>query len=256
MNFLSIKDLSYKSRDNLILKNVSVEFLYGGFYSIIGPNGSGKTTFIKHLIRALKAQEGEIILEDKNIDVYRAKEFAGKISYVPQIAYFDMDFSCYDTVMMGRNYLQKGFSSESLEDINRVNEAMKLTGIFDLKDRSIREISGGERSRVFLARALCQDSKCIILDEPLAHLDINHQLSVMKLLKEINKKEDKIIIVVNHDINLALKFSKRLIVFHGGKVEGEYTPKEFLDVKLLNKVYGLKLKEENLNRNELLVNFY
>ncbi|MBL4930247.1 ABC transporter ATP-binding protein [Clostridium paridis] len=256
MNFLNVKDLSYKSRNNLILKNLSVEFSYGGFYSIIGPNGSGKTTFIKHLIRALRAQEGEILLEGENINKYKAKEFAGKISYVPQIASFDMEFSCYDTVMMGRSYLQKGFSSESLEDINKVNEAMKIAGIFDLKDRSIREISGGERSRVFLARALCQDAKCIILDEPLAHLDIKHQLSVMGLLREINKKENKIIIVVNHDINLALKFSKKLIVFHGGKIEGEYAPEEFLDTKLLNKVYGLNLKEENLNRNELLVNFY
>jgi ABC-type cobalamin/Fe3+-siderophores transport systems, ATPase components len=133
MNFLSVKDLSYKSRNNLILKNVSVEFLHGGFYSIIGPNGSGKTTFVKHIIRAIKAQEGEILLEDKNIQEYKAKEFASEISYVPQIVSFDMDFSCYDTVMMGRSYLQKGFSSESIQDINRVNEAMKITGIFDIK---------------------------------------------------------------------------------------------------------------------------
>ncbi|MEQ8198455.1 MAG: ABC transporter ATP-binding protein [Clostridiaceae bacterium] len=256
MSFLTVENLSYKARKNLILDEVNVEFSNKGFYSIIGPNGSGKTTFIRHLVRALEVQQGKICLEGRSINKYKPKEFAYKISYVPQLMSFQMDFTCYDVVMMGRSYLKKAFSLETAGDRETAEEAMRLTDILHLKDRSIRELSGGERVRVFLARALSQDAQCIILDEPLAHLDINHQLNLMKLLRKINEEKGKTIIIVCHDINMALKFSHEILVFKNGKLEGKFKPRELLDAELLNRVYHLDLNSENINVQEMLINFY
>lgn len=256
MSFLEIRNLNYEIRKKKILKEVNIKFEKGEFYSIIGPNGSGKTTFIKHLIRAIENKNSNILLEGSNILGYKARELASKISYVPQLISYEMDFSCFDVVMMGRNYLQKGFASSTKQDIQRVNEAMEITDTLFLKDVSIRDISGGERGRVILARALCQDSECIILDEPLAHLDINHQINVMKILKDINVNKNKTIIMVNHDINLALRFSKKIVLFNKGELEVACNPKELLNKDLLNKVYSLKLKEENINYDQLFINFY
>jgi len=177
-------------------------------------------------------------------------------SYVPQLISFQMDFTCFDVVMMGRSYLQKPFSYEKIEDKNAVVEAMKLTDIYHLKDRSIRDISGGERVRVFLSRALCQNAECIILDEPLANLDINHQLNLMKLLRKINEEKGKTIILVCHDINMALKFSHEILVLKKGKLEGKFKPHELLDMQLLNKLYDLNLKRRNINTVDMLINFY
>jgi len=184
MSFLEIKNLNYEVREKKILKNINVDFQSGKFYSIIGPNGSGKTTFIKHLVKGM-GLKNNIYLDGKSLSRYKAKDFAGKISYVPQIISYEIDFSCFDVVMMGRNYTQNSLFRMDNKDFKKVEEAMKVTDTYFLKDVSIKDISGGERGRVILARALCQEAECIILDEPLAHLDINHQISMMRMLKEI-----------------------------------------------------------------------
>ncbi len=255
MNFLEIKNLNYEVREKKILKNINVDFKSGKFYSIIGPNGSGKTTFIKHLVKGM-GLKNDIYLDGKSLNEYRAKDFAGKISYVPQIISYEIDFSCFDVVMMGRNYAQNSLFKLNNRDIEKVEEAMKVTDTYFLKDVSIKDISGGERGRVILARALCQEAECIILDEPLAHLDINHQINMMRMLKEINKRLNKTIIMVNHDINLAIKYSDKIIVFNKGQIEKECNPNEILDKELLNNVYKLNLKDENINLEQFFINFY
>lgn len=255
MNFLEIRNLSYEAREKKILKDINVDLQKGKFYSIIGPNGSGKTTFVKHLIKGI-GSKNNIYLDGKSLNEYRAKDFAKKISYVPQIISYEIDFSCFDVVMMGRNYAQKTLFRLDNRDIEKAEEAMKATDTYFLKDVSIKDISGGERGRVILARALCQDAECIILDEPLAHLDINHQINMMRMIKEINKNLNKTIIMVNHDINLAVKFSDKIIVFNSGKIEKECTPNEILNKNLLNKVYKLNLKDENINMKQFYINFY
>ena len=255
MNFLEIKNLSYEVREKEILKDINVNFQTGKFYSIIGPNGSGKTTFIKHLIKGI-GSKNNIYLDGKRLNEYKAKDFAKKISYVPQIISYEIDFSCFDVVMMGRNYAQNSLFRLDYRDIEKVEEAMKATDTYFLKDVSIKDISGGERGRVILARALCQEAECIILDEPLAHLDINHQINMMRMLEEINNKFNKTIIMVNHDINLAIKFSDKIIVFNKGKIEKECTPNEILNKNFLNNVYNLNLKDENINLEQFFINFY
>jgi iron complex transport system ATP-binding protein len=255
MNFFEIKNLNYEVREKKILKNININFQAGKFYSIIGPNGSGKTTFIKHLIKGIEAKNN-IYLDGKSLSGYKAKDFARKISYVPQIISYEIDFSCFDVVMMGRNYAQNSLFRVDNKDIKKVEEAMKATDTYFLKDVSINDISGGERGRVILARALCQEAECIILDEPLAHLDINHQINMMRMLKEINKRLNKTIIMVNHDINLAIKYSDKIIVFNKGEIERECTPNDILDKELLNNVYRLNLKDENINKEEFFINFY
>ena len=208
------------------------------FYSIIGPNGSGKTTFIKHLVKGM-GLKNDIYLDGKSLNEYRAKDFAGKISYVPQIISYEIDFSCFDVVMMGRNYAQNSLFKLNNRDIEKVEEAMKVTDTYFLKDVSIKDISGGERGRVIIA-----------------HLDINHQINMMRMLKEINKSLNQTIIMANHDINLAIKYSDKIIVFNKGEIEKECNPNEILDKELLNNVYKLNLKDENINLEQFFINFY
>ncbi len=238
MDFLSLKNISYKNGNNEILKGLNIEFKRGQFYIIVGPNGSGKTTLLKTIIKNIIPSKGSIELEGNNLKNIKARKLANRLSYVPQDTNIDIEFTCYDLVMMARNYKLKTFQSESKEDEDIVINAMEKMEVLHLKDKAVTEISGGEKQRVILARSIAQETDAIILDEPISNLDIKHQISVMEYLKKL-REEEKTIITVLHDLNFALNYADYGILVSKGKVFSQGKIEDVITPKTIKEVYGV-----------------
>ncbi|WP_160680539.1 ABC transporter ATP-binding protein [Clostridium sp. C8-1-8] len=252
MSIIDIIQLEYEVNKSLILKGIDISFEKGKFYSIVGPNGSGKTTLVKNIIKYISPSKGNIVVSETPINKIKAKNFADIISYVPQDTLLELEFSCYDVVMMGRSNKIKFLGNEKKDDMEKVLEAMMTTGTLELKDKLITEISGGERQRVLLARAIAQESQCIILDEPLSHLDIKHQLEILENLINI-KKSGKTIISVLHDINLALKYSDNTVIMKDGKIFANGPTEKVITPYNIKEVYGVDCKLVSIGEEKHII---
>ncbi|MBE6023736.1 MAG: ABC transporter ATP-binding protein [Cellulosilyticum sp.] len=226
-------------KQKAILNQLSTHFVQGGFYGIMGPNGSGKTSFIRHLLRFLEAKEGEIYLEGKPLEHYSRKQLATYISFVPQNVNIEADFTVYDMIAMGRNPYQKRFQALSKEDDEKIEQAMEITNCKELKERPFSYLSGGEAQRVLVARAIAQDTKYLILDEPISHLDIRYQIELMENLKYLNEKKGKTIIAILHDLNLSAAYCKNMILMKEGSIFASGMVEEVLTKSHLKAVYGI-----------------
>jgi iron complex transport system ATP-binding protein len=202
-----------------VLENVSFSINGGEFVGLLGPNGSGKTTLLRTISRVLKPKVGTVYLNDADIYKMKSKEVARNIAVVPQDAIMiDFDLTVLDAVLMGRHPYMGRFKMESERDLAIARRAMELTNTWHLAERRINELSGGERQRVMIARALAQEPKVLLLDEPTVHLDINNQLEMMDILKELCIKEGLAILAVFHDFNLAARYCDHLILLNKGKI--------------------------------------
>lgn len=223
-----------------VLDGITVEFVEGGFYGIIGSNGSGKTSFLRHLLRFLKVDSGRLLLGERELVEYERKELARQLAFVPQNTQMDVDFSVYEVVQMGRNPYLGRFTSFRKEDQKIVEEALRLTSCMELRERKFVELSGGEAQRVLIARAVAQDTSWILLDEPVSGLDVRYQMEMMRLLDWLNRKRGKSVIVVLHDLNLATRFCSHLVMMKEGKMLAMGKTEEIMDLELLYKVYGIE----------------
>lgn len=234
---LSNIEFSYrelKSNSDFSLSGINLVINDGDFLSILGPNGSGKSTLIKLITGYLEPQNGEIILDGIHLKNYKRKEIAKKIAYVPQIPTSIYPFSVYEIIAMGRfPYLgMSGFEkNEDREIINNVIELMELS---HLANKGINEISGGEAQRAFIGRALVQQPKILLLDEPNAHLDIKHQISIFNLINKLNDQDGITIVTVMHDLNLTSLYSSRVVMLKNGRI--------FLDEKVNDALIPEKIK--------------
>lgn len=223
-----------------ILDQVTCSFENGFFYGIIGPNGSGKTSLIRHILRFLDVPQGTVTLDGKNIEEYRRVDLAREIAFVPQNTQIEVPFSVYDIVMMGRTPYQNRFGGTSETDRDAVQYAMDLTDCAYLKDQEFTLLSGGEAQRVIAARAIAQDTPWLILDEPISNLDIRHQLGIMDTLKMLNQTRGRTIISVLHDVNLASAYCDRLILMKDGRIFAEGPTGDTLTLDNLRSVYGME----------------
>ena len=216
--FLSVNGIDCSYDSTQVLKDVRMQVGKGDFVGILGPNGSGKTTLLKAISAALKPKRGAILLED--IDVHRIKklELAKKMAVVPQETSILFDFTAFDIVIMGRNPHVDRFRFETSKDVDAVKKAMKLTGSSEFADREIGSLSAGERQRVAISRALAQEPTVILLDEPTSHLDISFQLETMNLLRDLSDNTKLTVIAVFHDLNLAARYCKTLIILRDGGI--------------------------------------
>lgn len=235
---LEIKDLNFKYSEDAVLKGINLEIAKGKFYSIIGPNGSGKTTFLKTLGKQLAVKEKTVFLLGSDIYPLKEGELAKKISLVPQNTYVAFDLAGEEIVMMGRTPYLKPFSREGQKDFRIVEECMQKTNTWHLRKKSIKSISGGERQRVILARALAQKGEIMLLDEPVSQLDIKHQLGVMETLKAL-VKEGLTVICVLHDLNLASQYSDEIILIKDGALVNLGTPEQVLTEEMMENIYGV-----------------
>ena len=209
-------DCSYGSVK--VLEDIQFAVESGEFLGILGPNGSGKTTLLRSISRVLKPQKGTIFIGDADIYKLKTLEVAKQLAVVPQDTPITFDFTALEVVLMGRNPHIPRFKMESREDLAIAKNSMKMTGIWNLAERPVTELSGGEKQRVIIARALTQEPKILLLDEPTTHLDICNQLEIMDLLKQLCKTKKMLIIAVFHDFNLAARYCDSLILLKEGKI--------------------------------------
>lgn len=244
MYALEIKDLEFGYNENLVIKGVSFNIEKGKFISIIGPNGSGKSTLLKTINHLYNPTKGSILVDGININDMKKRDLAKKIALVPQDTVVDYDFTVEEIVLMGRHPYKSRFQKEDEGDYTVINESLEMTNTLKLKKRLITEISGGERQRVIIAKALAQKPSIILLDEPTSHLDINHQMDILNLLKRLNKEHGTTIILVIHDINLAARYSDEIILIDKGKISDMGKPEDIITSDNIENIYNLKVAIE------------
>ncbi|WP_425446710.1 ABC transporter ATP-binding protein [Dethiothermospora halolimnae] len=254
-NIINIENLSFKYTTEDILKSLNLNVSKGSFISILGPNGSGKTTLLKNICNILKPYKGKIFIDNKEINSIKEKDLAKKLAVVHQGTDLEFDFTVYDVAMMGRYPYLNRFQSEGERDKAIVKEALINTSTWHLRDKGINEISGGERQRVMIARALAQNPHILLLDEPISHLDIKHQIDILKLCKKLNNEKQLTIITTLHDINMASRYSDHILLLKDGKIKEMDTPDKVITEKNIEDVYGIKvdLIKRVEDRNPIIV---
>jgi len=235
---LEINGLSCGYGKRVILRGVSFVIKPGEFMGIIGPNGSGKTTLLRAITGLLRPFEGTISLEGRETHEMARRELAQKVAVVTQLPEATPPFSVEEFVLMGRVPHWGRFQLlETAKDVEKAERAMALTGIEYARDCRMGELSGGEQQLAFVARALAQKPRLLLLDEPTAHLDIGHQGQIMDLLRQLNKEQSLTIAVVLHDLALASLYCQRLILLHQGRLRKIGPPKRVLTKEMVEEVY-------------------
>ena len=219
---------SYGRSTEPILKDLNLRIMVGEFVGLLGPNGSGKSTLLKLMSGILPPRSGKIVFHGKEISTMGRKEMARKVAVVPQESPIIFPFRVVEVVLMGRYPHLKGLTLEGKQDLVMVREAMELTDIRHLADRRITELSGGEKQRVIIARALVQQPELLLLDEPTTFLDIRHQMAIYDLLRGLNRREGLTMVGVMHDLNWAARYCRRLLLLKEGRVWCDGTPERVL----------------------------
>lgn len=226
--------LSYGAQE--ILKGVSINGNTGEFIGIIGPNGSGKSTLLKCIYRILKPHAGQVFLDGEELSGISIRNSAKKMAVVAQHNYYNFDFSVMEVVLMGRAPHKKTMERDNAKDFQIAQKALETVEMEGFANRSFSTLSGGEQQRVILARALAQQTPCLILDEPTNHLDITHQIQLMKIVKNLKVT----VISAVHDLNIAAMFCDRLYVLQDGEIVGQGTPQEVLTAEFIKKIYRVE----------------
>lgn len=237
---IKIENLSAGYNNKTILDNININVSPGEVIGIIGPNGTGKSTLIKAITDVIDIRTGTITIDGIDNRKISRRDRAKLIAVVPQEYAVDFKFTVFDIVMMGRNPHMYGRKNSEKEDYDIVKEAMVMTKTWQFKDKDYNELSGGEKQRVIIARAIAQQTKIILLDEPTSHLDIHHQLEIMELISRLKSKNITIMAVL-HDVNMAARFCSRLILLNKGKIVADGTPDEVIDPKYLDSVYKMEM---------------
>ncbi len=234
---LEIKDLTCGYDSKFILKDINFKVENKELIGIIGPNGSGKTTLLRAITGLLKPIKGRVLFEGNDIQRLGFRELAKKIAVVSQNS--EVGFmSAEEFVLLGRiPHFERFQLLETKKDLEIAEKCMNLTDTFKLKDQLMNHISGGEKQLVLLARALTQDPKVLLLDEPTTHLDITHQVGILDLIRRLNKELSLTVIMVLHDLNLASEYCQRLVLINEGRIYKIGTPFEVLNYKIIEEVY-------------------
>ena len=241
---LSAEDVSYAVGLARLLEDVSLEVRGGSLLGLIGPNGAGKTTLLKCLSRLLAPDAGQVRLDGRDLSRQSPQEIARRIALLPQSATLDFAFTCLEVVLMGRNPHLGRFQAEGARDRAIARQSLAETGTEEFAARVITELSAGERQRVLLARALTQQPRLLLLDEPTAGLDVQHQLQVFGLIRGLVRQGLAAIAVV-HDLNLAARYCDRLALLQRGKVHARGSVAEVLTPQNLAAVFNVEATVEH-----------
>ncbi len=231
--------LGYGERD--VIKDFSCVIEEGEFVSLIGPNGSGKSTLIHAITGMLQCKSGNIYIKGKSIKELTSRQRAQITAVVPQNFQVNFAFKAKEIVAMGRHPFLKRMQSETEEDYRIIDEALAETGTLHLRERKVTQLSGGERQRIIISSALAQQPQLLIVDEPTNHLDIQYNLEVMQLMRRLNKEKGITIFAVLHDINMASRFSDRIIVLNNGEKIEDGKARDIIKEDILKPVYKIDL---------------
>ena len=237
---LEIDDVSFDYAGKPVLDSVNFSVCKGDVIGILGPNGSGKTTLLKIMNRNLAPKSGAVVVEDVDIAKITKREIAQRMAVVPQGSEINFSFTVADIVLMGRMPSLDRFQMESDEDLNIVWEAMRLTSVDHLAERPINQVSGGERQRAIIARALAQKPRIILMDEPTLHLDVNHQLEVLDLVHGLSREQGLTVIIVSHDLSLVARYCDKMILIHDHGIEAAGKVEDVLTEENMRKVFNIE----------------
>ncbi len=246
------ESLSFSYGSHAVLKNVSFEVEAGEFLSILGSNGVGKSTLFRCILGLLPGYEGEVYLGGKNIRTLSVREMAGLAAYIPQHTSSVYNFSVEDIVLMGATAALSPFRSPGKKEKERAVQAMEKVGIAGLKDRCFHHLSGGEKQLAVLARALVQDARILMLDEPTASLDFANQLHVLTVVRELSR-EGYTIVQTTHDPEHAYAFSDRILTLKDGEVFRAGRPEEVIVPDVISELYGMDVEISSLYEDKVRV---
>ncbi len=235
---LQLENISCGYSDKFLLKNIKFSVREKQITGIIGPNGSGKTTLLRAITKILPLQSGTITFNKKSISSMSYRELAQNIAVVTNDIASNSDITVYDFVALGRIPHQNNFQFfEDKKDHEIILESLKMAELANFAQRPLTELSAGERQMAIIAKALAQKPKLLLLDEPIVHLDISHQVYIMNLLRRLNKQHDLSVITVLHELNFASEYCDQLILMNKGRVSTIGTPEQVLNKQTIETVY-------------------
>lgn len=232
---LETKGITYSIDGKIIIDGIDISVKEGEFVGIVGPNGCGKSTLLKNIYKVFTPDSGAAFIDGNDLAKLSNRKTAKKMSVMQQENIVDFDMTVYDMVMLGRFAHQKLFSGSSEEDRTIVNEYIKEVGLSGYEDRHFLSLSGGEKQRTLLARALSQKASLILLDEPTNHLDIGYQYQIMNILK----RQNLTILCCVHDLNIAAAYCDRIILMKNKKIFDVGSPKEMLTKENIKELFDI-----------------
>ncbi|GGD90986.1 ABC transporter ATP-binding protein [Paenibacillus nasutitermitis] len=230
--------LSYGKKP--VFSNLDIRIPQGKITVFIGSNGCGKSTLLRSLARLLKPQEGSIILDGQDIGKLSSKEVARRLAILPQGPVAPEGLTVQQLVKQGRYPYQSFLQQWSLEDEKMVKLALEATHMQEMSNRSVDSLSGGQRQRAWIAMTLAQNTPTILLDEPTTYLDMTHQIEILDLLFDLNERENRTIVMVLHDINLACRYAHHIVAVKEGKIHAQGEPEKIVNEQLIRDVFDME----------------
>ncbi|MCM3111928.1 ABC transporter ATP-binding protein [Lederbergia lenta] len=236
---LLTKNMSFEHSSSFQLEGIDLHIKEGEIVSLIGPNGSGKSTLLRLVSRLITPKSGEVILDGRMIGTMKSLDVAKKLAMLPQMQDHQLDLTVQELIEFGRYPHRGSYSKLTKEDEDIIQWAIDVTRLNGYENRVLQSLSGGERQRAWIAMAIAQRPKILLLDEPTTFLDISHQLEVMELVKELNAQFGMTVVMVLHDINQAARYSDRLIVLKRGKIQYDGIPQCVLCREMFQSIFEI-----------------
>ncbi len=243
-DILQLQDVCFSYDGSEVLRGLTLNVAEGSFVSVVGPNGSGKTTLVRIASGLFLPDRGECLVAGRSTCTYRRRDLARVVAVVPQESHIAFPFSALQVVLMGRSPYLGPLGFESAEDVELAQEALRETDAEDLSDRLLGELSGGEKQRVIIARALAQEPRLLLLDEATSFLDIRHQLDICRIVRRLSRERGVTVVMVEHDLNLAAEMSERMVLLDDGGVFADGSPEEVLTEANVAEVFGAQVRRE------------
>ncbi len=234
MEILKVENLVAGYGSSFVLKNINFVINEGEFVGIIGPNASGKTTLLRTIAKILPVMKGTIYLFGKNIKEYSFTEYSKKVAFATKISDYALNYKVYDFIVLGRY-------PWNFENLDKNLDIYKNFELNEILDKKLSELSSGELQRVIVAQTLVQDPKLLLLDEPVSHLDIAHQVHILDILKETNENKKLTIFSSFHELNLACEYCDKIILMSNGEIKKIGSPHEVIDYKIIEEVYNTQV---------------
>lgn len=235
------ENLSFSYEKNKrFIEELDIDIPKGKITTILGPNGSGKSTLLSLLSTYNKPLKGNVFIENINLNTLKCKDIAKEIATVHQQNEAPEDVTVEKLISYGRAPHNKGLKSNKQEDEKIIDWAISCTNLDDIREKNVMSLSGGQRQRAFIAMALAQNTKVLLLDEPTTYLDIYHQIEILEMVKELNEKLGITIIMVLHDINQAIKYSNNIVIMKDGKIVDNGKPQQIINEKTIKEVYKVQ----------------
>ena len=242
MENLKLENFSSGYKNNFVVSNINLSVNSGEWLGVIGPNGSGKSTLIKGILRIIRSFEGNIYLKNKDIKFFSNKKISQTISFLPQQLNSNLMLTVRQLVALGRSPYKEFWEFDlNKNDQEKINQSLNLVDMYGLKDKQINQISGGQLQRAYLALALAQEPEILILDEPTNALDLKYQIKLLEIIKDLKLNSNISVITILHDLNLAARYSEKILALKSGKSIGYGSCDEIINEKFIKEIFDINV---------------